>query len=210
MSVEEGGGGGSCYIGTAISPEAGLEKGRYVVRGLLGVGVYGKVFLCEDLKYSGAHVALKVVRRDPLYRKAAQSEVKVLTHLNGTPHTATLLRAFEMHGHVCMAMELLGETLSDHLQRNGPLPEAELRLVGRTLLEALAGVHAKGVVHTDIKPDNVLLGRREGDPVDRGVGGLTLVDFGSAVVGDAWRQSLIGTREYRSPETLLPFPDQQC
>jgi dual-specificity kinase len=199
MSAEERRWHFSCFIGKPIAPCPGFEKGRYVPQSLLGVGVYGKVFLCHDLKHDSAPIALKVVRKDTLYRRAALNEVKILQLLSGAQHCVRLLRAFDMQGHISMSMELQGETLTDYVQRNGPLPVEEVRVIGRTLLEALDAVHARSVIHTDMKPDNVLLRRGCSEPS----AGITLVDFGSAVQEGAWKQSLIGTREYRAPEAIL-------
>ena len=100
-------------------------------------------------------------------------------------------------GRPWVVMELvLGETLADALRR-GPLEPVRTAEVGRVLAEALAHVHAEGLVHRDVKPANVLLGRD---------GRVRLTDFGIARLVDAARVTAtgltVGTAGYLSPEQV--------
>jgi len=82
--------------GSMIDTSAPFPKGRYKILKQLGSGTYGKVVLCEDAKYQGALVAVKLVRNTPhLYRIAALNEIKVLRELDGRNCTVKILRDFE-------------------------------------------------------------------------------------------------------------------
>ena len=91
-----------------------FPMGRYLGKKLLGSGTYGKVVECVDLKHN-AKAAVKVVRRAPLYRAAAEKEIAILRLLNGSAHTPKLLRDFEHAGHICLVFNLHGENLRDVL-----------------------------------------------------------------------------------------------
>ena len=103
--------------GAMIDKSAEFPNGRYKVLRQLGSGTYGKVVLCEDNKYQGAKVAVKLVRTQHLYRVSAKNEIKILRELDGHNCTVKLLRDFEHKGHVSMSFELLGtryEMISDY------------------------------------------------------------------------------------------------
>ena len=82
--------------------------------------------------------------------------------------------------------------------RDGALPLPQVREISRQILSALNYVHSKGVIHTDVKPDNILITRRPGaTPI------VTLIDFGSATYVAVSRQAAMGSPGYRAPEALL-------
>jgi hypothetical protein len=95
-------------IGDCIDKSNDFPDGRYKIVKQLGSGTYGKVVLCEDRKYQGAKVAVKLVRTQHLYRQSAKTEIKILRDLDGNNCTVKLLRNFEHKGHVSMSFELLG------------------------------------------------------------------------------------------------------
>ena len=193
-----------CDCGTTLA-------GRYVVRGLLGEGVYATVFYVWDSKRMRP-VALKVQRCKASYASAAQREIAVLRRLGRDDATGTLcvalLDAFTVQAqnggeeHVCLVFELLDRTLLEEIRSSGEcMSVARLRTVARSLLTAVAHVHALGIVHSDLKPENIML---------RGAGAgssVTLIDFGTSFLADA-PQKTSGTRkiqtlEYRSPEAIV-------
>jgi serine/threonine protein kinase len=78
--------------------------------------------------------------------------------LQGDHRCVRLLRSFDYRGHICLVFELLGPNLYEVMRANSfkPFSVSEIRILARQVLESLAHTHAKGVVHTDVKPENVL------------------------------------------------------
>ena len=162
-------------------------------------GTYGKVVLCVDGGGGGGAVAVKIIRRhdrttgSALYRAAALNEVRILRDLGGRHGTVLLLREFEHARHVCMAFEVLGDSLHDVLlaRRGAPLEPAQARDVSHQVLNAVAYVHSRRVLHTDLKPENILLlppGRAAGRA---GPHLVKLIDFGTAIYDDAWHPPIV-------------------
>ncbi|KAJ8600529.1 hypothetical protein CTAYLR_010709 [Chrysophaeum taylorii] len=178
---------------------------RYRVVEKLGWGVYSTVWRCLDAK-SGTEIALKIQKSAPEYTNAALNEIDVLRTIqqqarsqNRESDVVVLVEHFYVSGphgnHVCMVFELLGRTLLHAIQETGSLPLQEVRDITRCLLRCLAFVHdSVGVLHTDIKPENVLL---------CGPGRVKLVDLGTAFFLDKQTARDIQTREYRCPEGIL-------
>jgi hypothetical protein len=169
----------------------------YRVLSRLGSGAMGTVWRAIDRR--GRVVAVKLAdsatkfsdtSRDELFRREALVALN-LRH-------ACLVRGIEVgetaDGHPFLAMEFVtGETLRQRMQSDGPVPERELVAVGLALASALEHAHGFGLVHRDVKPENVML---------RSDGTVCLVDLGLAVeIGRG--QPGVGTPAYASPEMLL-------
>lgn len=177
---------------------------RYRVAGKLGWGVYSTVWRCVDTA-TNRDIALKIQKSAPEYTNAAVNEIDILRTIQRKAQdtgneslVVTLLEHFYVSGphgnHVCMVFELLGDTLLHAIQDRGGLPLAQVRQITRCLLECLAFVHdVVGVLHTDIKPENVLLNGTQ----------VKLVDLGTAFFVDKQTARDIQTREYRCPEGIL-------
>jgi len=151
----------------------GLDTSFEMVR-LLGTGGMGAVWLVRD-RFLDRLVALKVLlqehandeRRERFLREARTSAR--LEH----PHIIDVYRADETHGVVWFTMRFIdGESLGTRVRDRGPLPVAEALRILREVAWGLAYAHARGVVHRDIKPDNILL--------DRDSGRAVVTDFGIA------------------------------
>eukprot|EP00293_Proteomonas_sulcata_P006468 CAMPEP_0184322100 /NCGR_PEP_ID=MMETSP1049-20130417/122841_1 /TAXON_ID=77928 /ORGANISM="Proteomonas sulcata, Strain CCMP704" /LENGTH=490 /DNA_ID=CAMNT_0026643123 /DNA_START=486 /DNA_END=1958 /DNA_ORIENTATION=- len=183
--------------GMELSHEA--PHGRYTIVKLLGAGVYGKVVECGDAKYNGCHVAVKVVRNQPAYRAAALREIRVLRHLHGKAGTVQMLRHFEHRGHVCISMELCGRNLKEVLADGRSYSLKDVQSMGQQILGAVKHMHGCGIIHTDIKTDNILLMSDAKDGTPR----VKVADLGSATYRNEWHPDLIGTKEYRAPEAVL-------
>jgi len=190
-----------------IKPTAELGKlvaGRYAVRGFIGEGGMSRVYLAEDAT-SGEPVAVKIMKREQVSNRLARErflrEVEVAAKI-GHPNVVRILDAGERADRSpFLVMEFLsGETLGDVLDREGRL---ELDFVLPLLCQAasgLAAAHAAGVVHRDVKPENLFLVAG---------GGLKLVDFGVAKLKEGTVTAAgmaLGTVPYMAPEQALADP----
>jgi TolB-like protein/Tfp pilus assembly protein PilF/predicted Ser/Thr protein kinase len=149
----------------------GRTLSHYRIENRLGAGGMGVVYLARDLAL-GRPAALKLLPResDPAARQRLLREAQACARLQH-PAIATYYDAGEDEGEVFVAMEYVrGRTLRDVL-RDGPMPTARALGVAGTLLEALAHAHAAGVLHRDVKPENVMIADD---------GRVKLLDFGLA------------------------------
>ena len=171
--------------------------GRYLLLDPVGVGGMGSVWRARDLR-TGDLVAVKVLGAHDssmLLRFVREQSVRV-RH----PHVvAPTGWAAEDHL-VVFAMDLVrGGSVESLLAEHGPLPEAYVAVLLDQTLEALAAVHAAGIVHRDVKPGNLLL-----EPTGTGRPCVRLGDFGVAVPVDDVRLTrvpgVVGTDGYMSPE----------
>ena len=181
-----------------------LEESFEVVR-LLGTGGMGAVWLVRD-RFLDRLVALKVLladRADQEQRERFLREARTSARLEH-PHIIDVYRADETDGVVWFTMRYInGESLGDRMRERGPLPITESIRVLREVAWGLAYAHARGVVHRDIKPDNILL---DGDS-----GRAVVTDFGIARdSSDASNLTLIGnvlgSVHYMSPEQASGEP----
>ncbi len=179
--------------------------GRYTLGAELGRGGNATVYLGRDLPRDRP-VAIKVIRggaADPAQRRRFLDEVRHAAGLRH-PFIVPLLDSGEADGVLYYVMPYVeGESLAERLAREGPLPWDAALGVARDVAEALGAAHARGIVHRDIKPRNILLS-----------GGHALVaDFGIALAlegGDAERHTergvAVGTPAYMSPEQASASP----
>ena len=176
--------------------------GEYEVAGELGRGGVGRVLEARHLR-TGRPVALKLLHAGPANEAARRRfarEVQLLLRLQH-PHLVELLDAGEHQGAPFLVMERLeGETLARRLARGGPLAPRAAAGLGLTLARALAHAHARGVLHRDVKPENVLLRAPSGDPVliDFGLG--LALDPGGSLSRLTSEGALVGTPLYLAPE----------
>jgi serine/threonine-protein kinase len=175
---------------------------RYELSGVLGVGGMGTVYRARDRELDEL-VALKVLRRElvaqPGMVERFRREVKLarrVTHRN----VARVFDIGEHEGEKFITMELVdGESLGTRLSREGQLPVSDVVALTLAIVEGLGAAHAAGVVHRDLKPDNVL--------VDA-TGRVVLTDFGIAravaYAGQAGRTLgfVVGTPDYMAPEQI--------
>jgi outer membrane protein assembly factor BamB len=180
------------------SAEAELPEyaGHYRLESVLGSGGMGVVHLARSS--SGRKLAVKVVHaefaEDPEFRGRFRQEVAAARRVSGA-FTAPVVDADPEARRPWMATLFVpGETLSEHVKRNGPMEPAQLRRLMTGLAEALRDIHRVGVVHRDLKPSNVLLSED----------GPKVIDFGISRPADSELRTetgkLIGTPPFMAPE----------
>jgi serine/threonine-protein kinase len=191
----------------------GKSVGPYLILEKLGAGGMGEVFLGHDPRLE-RRVALKCL--SSAAGSSADSHSRVLREARAVarlthPHIAGIYDVLEQDGRAFIVMEYVeGISLAAHLA-SGPLPPAEVRLIGRQLASALAAAHAQGVIHRDLKPANIQV-MRDGSikVLDFGVAKLspsppTIVD--TTIVGvDHSVGGNPGTAIYMAPEQLAGRP----
>ncbi|MFO0740871.1 MAG: serine/threonine-protein kinase [Labilithrix sp.] len=182
-------------------------SGKYKLLRLLGDGGMGSVFEAEHMRL-GTHVAIKVLhtelaRRSGIAERFVQ-EARVSAQIR-SPHVVQVTDVDHTpEGIAYLVMELLqGETLSGVTRREKKLPVAQASEYTTQILQALEAAHALGVIHRDLKPDNVFVTFAGGKPV------LKLIDFGIAKLKTEQTGAtknltvagmLMGTPEYMAPE----------
>ncbi len=191
-------------MGREISPGARLNEHLTLVRAI-GRGAMGQVWIAQDARL-GRPVAIKFLaygrERDPASLARFEREFATAAGID-SPHVIRMYdHNWTEEGVPYIVMELLeGESLEQRLERDSKCSLAEIASVLRQAGDALDAAHASGVVHRDIKPDNIIL---IGDP---GEMNLKLLDFGLA---KAWSRHTLtgtgvamGTPDYMSPEQVL-------
>jgi eukaryotic-like serine/threonine-protein kinase len=180
-------------------------EGHYGVEREIGKGGNARIYLARDP--AGTPVALKILHPELLVSVAADRflrEIKLAKQLEH-PHIARLLDSGEREWLVYYVMTYIeGPTLREHLARVGRLAIAETVRLAGDLLDALEHAHQHGIVHRDVKPDNLVLAER----------GAVLLDFGiaravAASGSDRLTRSgiAVGTSTYMSPEQITALKE---
>ena len=175
---------------------------RYRIAGPLGVGGSSQVYRARDLTL-GRDVAIKILddraAADATLRRLFVKEGRALATLSH-PNIVAVYDVGEVDGRPFIVMELVdGVSLKDRIARSGPLPVADaVRLLGQ-IAAGLAAAHARGIVHADLKPSNVLLDRADD---------AKICDFGIARTPqeDAETPQLYATAMYVAPERVEGKP----
>ena len=178
---------------------------RWELLSLLATGSSGEVYAARE-RNTGREAAIKVMRSDLMPDPVAVKRFEREAQATGSIHHPNVVQVIA-HGHhegrPYLAMELLhGETLEARLERGTP-PRAQCLAIITQIAAALDAAHAVGVIHRDLKPDNVFL--LAGDGV-----AVRVLDFGYAklaerLVGDAnltAANALLGTPLYMAPEQV--------
>ncbi|MEU7064781.1 serine/threonine-protein kinase [Streptomyces sp. NPDC046161] len=180
------------------SRNSAVIGGRYRLEKPLGRGGMGTVWRAED-ELLGRAVAVKELHLDG-GREAggALREARTVAQVRH-PHVVVVHDVVEHEGRPHIVMELVdGGSLADRLSSGGPLSVEETARTGLALLGALGAAHARGVLHRDVKPANVLM--------EAGTGRVVLTDFGIAHLAGATTISetgaFVGSPEYTSPERM--------
>ena len=158
--------------------------GRYSIDRELGRGGNGVVFLAREVHLDRL-IAIKLLpperAADETLRERFVREARHAAKLSH-PHIIPIHAVDEVAGFVFYVMAFVdGETLAQRVRTRGPLPASEGTRVLREVAWALAYAHAQGLVHRDVKPDNILL--------EHGSGRALVADFGiAAAIGDVGRR----------------------
>lgn len=174
----------------------GFELGR-----LLGRGGFAEVYAATDRKLQRT-VAVKVLRPDLVVNRSLTErflrEARAAAKLRH-PNIIPIYQVGEAEGLAYFLMPLIeGENLREHMERVGQLPIDESRRILREVAEALAVAHESGIVHRDIKPDNIMLDGKEHRAIvtDFGIAKA----LGSEEAGLTGTGMIVGTPHYMSPE----------
>uniref|UniRef100_A0A1A8E4W0 non-specific serine/threonine protein kinase n=4 Tax=Nothobranchius TaxID=28779 RepID=A0A1A8E4W0_NOTKA len=179
-------------------------KNTYEVLDFLGRGTFGQVVKCWK-RGTGEVVAVKILKNHPSYARQGQIEVGILARLSGeNADEHNLVRAFECfqhRSHTCLVFEMLEQNLYDFLKQSkfSPLPLKVIRPILQQVATALKKLKSMGLIHADLKPENIMLV----DPV-RQPYRVKVIDFGSAShVSKAVCSTYLQSRYYRAPEIIL-------
>lgn len=185
-----------------LSPGTTLDE-RYVVDRAIARGGMATVYRCVDSRL-GREVAAKVMHEqyvdDTVFRERFRREARAMAQLSH-PNLVNVYDFSASGNNVFLIMELItGGTLRELLAERGPMPPHAAAEVMRGMLTGLSVAHAKGMVHRDIKPDNVLI-----DASSR----VKLSDFGlvrAAAENTHSTDQIVGTVAYLSPEQVDGSP----
>ncbi|XP_071863284.1 homeodomain interacting protein kinase isoform X13 [Bombus fervidus] len=180
---------------------------QYEVLEFLGRGTFGQVVKCWK-KGTNEIVAIKILKNHPSYARQGQIEVSILSRLSQeNADEFNFVRAYECFqhkSHTCLVFEMLEQNLYDFLKQNkfSPLPLKYIRPILQQVLTALLKLKQLGLIHADLKPENIMLV----DPV-RQPYRVKVIDFGSAShVSKAVCNTYLQSRYYRAPEIILGLP----
>ena len=181
----------------------GRTVGPYDLEGVLGQGGFAWVFRGREL--DGTPVAVKVLKPryagDPQFERRFRNEAEMAAQLQH-PNIIRIRFVARSGGYVYFGMDLCADSLAARLEREGPLPELDIVQITEDVAQGLSFAHGRGVIHRDLKPDNILL---------RSDGSAVISDFGiaralSGHVASTGVDMAIGTPQYLSPEQAQGRP----
>jgi len=181
----------------------GRTVGPYDLERLLGQGGFAWVFAGREL--DGTAVAVKVLMPryagDRQFESRFRNEAETAAKLQH-PNIIRIRFVARSGSYVYFAMDLCADSLAARLEREGPLPEADIVRIAGDVARALRFAHVQGVIHRDLKPDNILI---------HSDGRAVLSDFGiaravSSYVASTGVNMTIGTPQYLSPEQAQGRP----
>uniref|UniRef100_A0A4W5NJM0 non-specific serine/threonine protein kinase n=1 Tax=Hucho hucho TaxID=62062 RepID=A0A4W5NJM0_9TELE len=179
----------------------------YEVLEFLGRGTFGQVAKCWK-RGTNEIVAIKILKNHPSYVRQGQIEVSILSRLSTeNADEFNFVRSYECFqhkNHTCLVFEMLEQNLYDFLKHSkfSPLLLKSIRPVLQQVATALMKLKSLGLIHADLKPENIMLV----DPL-RQPYRVKVIDFGSAShVSKAVCSTYLQSRYYRAPEIILGLP----
>ncbi|XP_049891147.1 homeodomain-interacting protein kinase 1-like [Epinephelus moara] len=183
------------------------SSSNYLVLSFLGQGTFGKVAKCMRM-HDKRTVAIKMMtNRGSLVRQAEEEVVNLLKLKSLDSNQSNIVRfygVFTCQGHICLEFEALDKSLFDFMEEKEfqPLLLKEIRPIVQQIAVALEYLRAAGIIHADLKLENVMLVDHAHEPYR-----IKVIDFGLAChVSSTMLGSYIQTRYYRSPEIILGLP----
>ncbi|CAL8100064.1 unnamed protein product [Calicophoron daubneyi] len=194
-------------------------KRRFRVQKILGEGSYGQVFQCLDL-FTNSLTAVKALKPLDDYMDIARHELNVIESIHRMDskrrsNCITSVDFFNWREHFFIVFPLLGLSVFNFLEQNNfePYPVEQAAAITRQICEGVDFMHRMGLVHTDLKPENVLFVDDSYDEVYSKSRGkmirrirnpaVKIIDFGSAICADERHPTTIQTRHYRAPEVVM-------
>lgn len=187
-----------------------LHGGRYKVLAGRGKGVFSTVLFCKNTKRTPAlpmeHVAVKIIRANDLMRKQSMKELAILREIGaadskGTSYNVRVLEHFVHRNHLCLVFEAAEMNLREVLKKYGRdegINIDAVRRYSKQLFTALRLLKKLGIVHADLKPDNILVSSDNQT--------IKVCDFGSAFKENSSEvvpTPYLVSRFYRAPEIIL-------
>lgn len=184
-------------------PNGTIVGGRYAIEARVGLGAFGDVYRAKDTEVPGHVVALKLLHQPAHSKSAKQSALRELRLIASVFHPSIV--QFKDHGWFEERLWFVmpwydGETLQSRLQRE-PLGRSEALKIFQPLARALAAMHAAGVRHQDVKPENIFLARIPGFGEDE----VTPVLLDLGVAATEAEMVVAGTPTYFAPEVAAQF-----
>lgn len=188
-----------------------ILSARYEILEPLSSGGFSKTYVAKDLQ-SGCRCVVKQLTmrsNEPNFVKEAkrlfEKEAQILFKLNDYPQIPQVIDYFEEENQLYLVQEFIeGQTLNSQLYPEQPWPEEQVIALVKDCLGILASIHAQGVIHRDLKPDNLMIRQKDGR--------LVLIDFGSVKEFNPQHSQIItptimvGTRGYMPPEQIQGRP----
>ena len=190
---------------------------HYLVQKRVAIGGAGVTYLAQELDgedcVTGDRLAIKVLyaqRDQGAYLQRLATEAQILLQLNH-PHIVDIRGFVQRAGHSPYLVTRFeeGGSLLDHLSRSGTMPLNQVTAIGVNLCEALSQAHAQGVIHRELKPENILITHV---PAKGEIPHLKLTDFGIAKVYGGLGTNLtrvgtfVGTPQFAAPEQFQGLP----
>ena len=180
------------------------NKANYEVLEFLGRGTFGQVVKCWK-RGTKDIVAIKILKNHPSYQRQGQIEVQILSRLmQENAEKYNFVKAYEFFNHknhTCIVFEMLEQNLYDFLKAQNfrPMPLRYIRPITQQVLCALLKLKQLGLIHADLKPENIMLVEPEHQPFK-----VKVIDFGSAShVSKTVPATYLQSRYYRAPEIIL-------
>ena len=195
------------YVGDIIN--------NYQVVDFLGQGISGRVYEVYKDSNINNKFAMKIIKNKKVYRNQSLIELKIISALNKNCfmnnhqhncHIIYIYDYFFYQEHLCLIFELLNQNLYQSLQHNHlqGISLNSINFIIKQVLEAINQVHSLGIIHCDIKPENILVKIKvEKDKSDISV---KLTDFGSSCLKKAGIYTQVQSLFYRAPEVILGIP----